>query len=504
MNKHKAIPIAAVSLLLGLVFDWLFWGKVPGISIFAYTVLIFGVTFGLIKEFRNPINKSLYWLVPVTLFFSFMVLLRANPLLIFIDICMTIYTLMLVARLIQRPAFRLKQFEILDYFTFAINTPLTVLQRSGQFLLSSLSTRNVTSPKSSYVPIIRGVLLSLPIVFIFLLLLSSADLVFKHYVTSLISFHISGETVARLILIGFVASIFIGAYAYIFMPAYTPENPLVPPVKKLGLGATEATIILGSVSTLFLLFVLVQFAYLFGGKDHIVSGGYTYADYARKGFFELIAVAAISLALIQSVKKSVVFQNITQAKTFKWLSGILIAEVMIIMLSAHMRLNLYEDAYGYTALRLWSHLFIAWLAFAFLLRLYHIITEKDEKNFAFQLFISVLCLCAVINLINPDSFIARQNISRFNDTGKLDLNYLGDLSLDATPAIATLLNNHDVRVQKSAANILYRQKVRQPDTQSHWQSENVARERANKIFRNNAAKIDAASDYFEYPALNGK
>lgn len=497
--KQKAVPIAMSGLLLGLIFDWFFYEKAPGVSVFLYTILILGFTGFFMWQFERPVNKTLYWLAPLTLFFSFMVFVRASPFLTLINICLVIYLLLIILRLVRDPDASLNQLTIPKYIALAFRTPLAIMQRALQFFLGALSNRR--APKSSVLPIVRGLLISLPILFIFLLLLSSADAVFKQFVDGLFDFHIAPETVSHLLLIGFVSSLFIGAFALIFMSSNEPEAKMFPDGVGLKLGATESSVILGSVSALFFLFVMIQLAYLFGGADQVASTGQTYAEYARKGFFELIAVAAISLVLILTVKRVVVFRAASQKTTFKWLSGILIAEVLVIMLSAHMRLNLYEEAYGFTSLRLLSHMFIFWLAIAFGLLLFHIITNSREQKFAFQLFVGVMGFFVLINLINPDSFIARQNISRFHETGKIDMYYLSNLSEDATPAIARLLEAKDERVQKSAANILYRQKEYGADT-GNWQSVNIAKENAKQVIRAHSTQVEAAKDYNEYPELD--
>jgi hypothetical protein len=493
--KQPTIPILLISLLLGLAFDWFFYSKLPGISVFIYTALILGFTFYLARQFKSTLNKSIYWLVPVALFFSLMVFVRANLFLAVMNIFLVIYLLILVARLSRQPHTKLRQYEILQYFSPLIILPIGILNELFKILQRLMNNRNAKVHKSSYIPILRGFILSLPILIIFLLLLSSADLIFKEYINSFFDFSVAPESIFRWGLIGFVTSLFIGAYALIFMPTSAAETKPTHSTKKFDLGTTESSIILGSVSLLFFVFVAIQLAYLFGGSDQIASTGYTYAEYARKGFFELIVVAAISLLLIWTIKKTTSFRTTSQRLVFKWLSAILMVEVTVIMLSAHMRLNLYEEAYGFTMLRLLSHLFIAWLAFAFVLLLVHIVMEKNEKNFALHLFISALCFFALINLINPDDFIARQNIDRFNSVGKIDLYYLSNLSEDAVPVISGLLEHPNKDLQKSAASIMQKQKQFTVNHIANWQSTNLARQRADQIFRDNTAQIEASKSY---------
>ncbi len=494
-TPSKALTITLGSLFLGLVFNWFFYNTLLGISVFIYTALILGGTLFLAWKFRQPLNKTVYWLAPIALFFSLMVYVRANSFLTFINVVLIIYLLLLIARLAGHPTAKLRYFEVPQYLSLAGSMPMRIITEFFRQAKNVVSNRSVIQSKSAYVPIVRGLLLSLPVLFVFLLLFSSADAVFRQYTSSLFAFDVNPETVFRLGLVGFVASLFSGAYALIFMPTSLPSTHDAKSKSTFELGATEALIMLGSVSLLFFAFVAVQLTYLFGGAEQISTTGYTYAEYARKGFFELIAVAAIALLLIWAIKRVTNFSVQVRAKQFKWLSAILVVEVMLIMASAHMRLSLYEDAYGFTMLRLVSHVFILWLAVAFVLLLVNIIREMNENQFAYHLFASAICFFAIFNLINPDAFIARQNIDRFNDTGKLDFYYLRTLSDDAVPEVATLLDHPDETIQKSAASVLHQQKYAANDKPTPWQSANIGRYRSDKIFRDKSGQIEAGKEY---------
>lgn len=486
--KSKIAPILGAALLLGLSFDWLFYGKIPGVSVVIYTLVILCVSLFLARQFKAHLNQSVYGLMPLVFFFAFMVFVRANEFLTFLNILLVIYLLLLMTRLAVWPDRRLKQLEVKHYFNF-IGLPFRFLREAVQTFKQALNNR-ANIHQAAYIPILRGILISLPILFIFVLLLSSADMVFKKYADSLFSLHFDGETVFRWGLIGFVTSLFTGAYALIFMRPAKHEITSSKQ-KNFGLGATEATIILSSVSLLFFIFVMIQLAYLFGGADQVTHAGYTYAEYARKGFFELITVGMITLLLLWSIKRAVEFRSLSQALVFKWLSAVLIAEVLVIMLSAHLRLDLYEDAYGFTMQRLLSHLFILWLASAFILLFIYIFRDEKENQFALRLFISAIGFFVLLNLINPDAFIARQNINRFHQTGKVDVYYLQDLSFDAVPVIAKQLESPNKELRSSAANALsyiydFRQ---QGDT--HWQSTNLSYNRAKQILRDKSWQIES-------------
>jgi hypothetical protein len=78
---------------------------------------------------------------------------------------------------------------------------------------------------------------------------------------------------------------------------------------KYSLGNVEASVVLGLVNILFFLFILIQFTYFFGGESNISSQGFTYAQYARQGFFELITVGILCLFLLLAIEKFIVRKN---------------------------------------------------------------------------------------------------------------------------------------------------------------------------------------------------
>src|SRR5205085_2962498 len=153
--------------------------------------------------------------------------------------------------------------------------------------------------------------------------------------------------------------------------------------KPSSIGQTEIRIFLGSVCLLFLVFIVIQLTYLFGGEQSVVKQGFTYAEYARRGFFELIAVAVIAWLMIWTLDRAVAHNDIGVQKLSKMLSSVLVLEVFVIMASAFMRLGLYEQTYGFTTLRFYSHVLVIWLAVIFLALLYKLFRSRREDSLAF-------------------------------------------------------------------------------------------------------------------------
>ncbi len=483
----RKLPLVVAALLVGVVFDGLFFDKTIGVSAVVFTVVLLASLSFFLRQTRQRPTQDLRLLGLGALAFSSLLFLRASPLLAFLNIAVVAYLLLLmVHEITNKQSWR--QLSSQYFFRIVFRTPLAMLTEFFAFFEPDPIPKIATKRGNNSAPIIRGILLSLPILLIFGLLFSSADLVFGHYVSSIFSifeWNLPATFVAQLIVIGSASGLSLGALALMFRRR-KPEPAPTTSGWQQQLGTTEASIILGSVALLFFIFVLIQVTYLFGGVDKVVSGGYTYAEYARRGFFELIIVAIISLGLILILSRATARRSLQHRVLFMWLSGSLVIETFLIMLSASRRLSLYEQAYGFTELRLYSHVFIGWLAILFVLLLVQILREQ-ERSFARYIFLTGLVFVAVLNVLNPDAWIARHNIGRYYQTGKLDIGYLDSLSADATPVIAQQLHSSDLKLQRSINSLLYYQTSRAFGEQSTWQSYNVARERAKSIYRGEAA-----------------
>ena len=171
-------------------------------------------------------------------------------------------------------------------------------------------------------------------------------------------------------------------------------------------------------------------------------------------------------------------------------------QVILIMASALTRLSLYEEAYGFTTLRLYSHAFIILLAVIFCLLLYKIYKDKRENTFAFRVFISIILFLTIMNFLNPDAFIARRNIERFAITGKLDIYYLSRLSSDAIPDTIKVLNISNEDLRKGFARELYLRANNGDSVYfSKWQSLNISRMKADRILNSKMSEIEQYKDY---------
>src|SRR5688572_31077318 len=85
-----------------------------------------------------------------------------------------------------------------------------------------------------------------------------------------------------------------------------------------------------------------------------------YAEYARRGFFELVTVAALVLPLLLLAHWLLRHRPARQQRAFNLLAGLLVVQLFVIVASALLRMSLYRQIYGETELRLYTTAFMLW------------------------------------------------------------------------------------------------------------------------------------------------
>ena len=428
------------ALALGWVADQLFYGQQLGISVLLFVGLL------LVSLWINGRSLSLTprnrWLILPLLFFASMVFIRANPFLTFLNTAATLCLLASVAFF-----YAAGQVSSLSVLGLAL-LPLRVAGNAVAhtlLLAQAIDTKAVQlRGRQNVLPLLRGALLALPVLAVFTALLSSADLAFANVIETIFQFEflpnlasLIGQGVFMLVMAWLVAGGLVYALARREADKLSVDDRGIIEKgadwlrQRFPLGFVETATVLGLVDGLFLLFTAVQFTYLFGGRRNI--GDFTYAEYARRGFFELVVVAVLSLGLILGLNWLARRENKRQIGWFNVLSSLMVGFVLVMLVSAWRRMALYEATFGYTDLRLIVFVFIGWLAVLlgwFLLTLW-----RRPERFAMGLLLCVIGFIATLNLLNFDAFIVRRNLAHYEQTGELDVYYLVGLSVDAVPML---------------------------------------------------------------------
>jgi hypothetical protein len=465
--KNNPTKLWIFVFALGWLFDFLFWEMKPGVNfaIFAVACLVTAFYF-LLSDGLRPSHTSLI-LLPLFGFFAAVTLIRAEPMTTFLAYTFTLLMMTLLA--VTYLGGRWYLYNLADYLGKALQLVGSMVGRPITFMTEirkGQAEAGVQPSKRNIWPVVRGIVIALPIIAIFASLLASADVVFGQRLTDLIKwFNI--DNLPQLIF-RFVYIVIIGyALAGVILHAATQstDEKLAPLTIPPFLGNVEATIVLGSVVVLFAAFVVVQFQYFFGGTTNINVEGYTYADYARRGFGELVTVAFFALLMLLTLSAITKRETEMQRRIFSGLGAALVGLLLVMLFSAFKRLGLYEEAYGFSRLRTYTHVFLIWLGLLLIVTIALEISRK-ERMFTFAMLIASLGFAISLPILNVDAFIVNQNVQReihadANNSTNLDAAYFLNLSDDAVPALAsayqtsTLPDSVRERVGASLACIRY-------------------------------------------------
>ncbi len=423
-----------LALALGWLFDFLFWKQAVGVNFSIFLALCMaGGLYWLIACGLLPSKKSLFLIVPF-LFFGVVSFSRREPLTAFLAFTFTVLSGGLFAT--SYLGGRWIRYGLLEYFHKSILLAVDILIRPIQFIIQARKDQaSAALGKNSPVwGLLRGLVIALPIVMCFGSLLASADVVFDQKLDNF--FEDIGENVRRLVLILTCAYFVVGLFLH--SAARSADKKLIGEKKPLiepFLGFTESAVVLGSVSLLFLLFVIVQFQYFFGGETNIGVAGYTYSQYARRGFNELITVAFFSLVMILGLNALAKRETEFQRKTYSVLSVVLVALVMIILTSSYQRIDLGINWHGYSRLRLYPKIFLIWLGLLFITVVILEIVRR-QQFFAFAALMASFGFAASLFFFNIDNAIIQRNVYRSWHGKNLNVPHLSSLSDDAIPALA--------------------------------------------------------------------
>ena len=432
------------ALLVAWGVDTLFWEKTPGISFAVFVAACLLVGFALAYgEGLRPARASLLLLLPLG-FFAAMSAVRQEAFTRGLDYLFSLGLLALLAASFLGG--RWPFYRVVDYLVAAFQLILSAIARLGMAWSAQRKVAKENDSDPGRVPAwvhagpaLRGLLLALPVVILFSGLLASADLVFSQRLEEflkLIRIENLGEYLFRLFYILVLSWAFAGIYLYALTASRDEQvtandRPSLLPF----LGFTEAIVVLGSVNLLFAFFVGIQFRYFFGGQANIHRLGYTYSEYARRGFGELVLVACLSLLLYLGLVAIAKRANPAQRWVFSAMGIALLALIAVMLASAFQRLALYERAYGFTGLRTYTHIFMIWLGILLLVVVGLEIAGR-QRFFPLAALLAALGFGVTLNLIDVEAFIVRQNVARVQAAYPLDSAYLGRLSSDATPALA--------------------------------------------------------------------
>lgn len=186
-----------------------------------------------------------------------------------------------------------------------------------------------------------------------------------------------------------------------------------------------------------------------GGSEYVQRRtGLTYAEYARSGFFQLLAVVAIVGTVLIASRH--IIAGSARRRQLLIVALIVAAFTLVMVVVSIMRLQTYRNVFGLTMLRFSTTVFAAWLGVVVVMIVVALVRTRWEPRLVSAVVISAYATLVVTHFANPEAIVARENIERIDwasgttrsrDGAEFDSAYLGtQLSDDAVPTLVAHLD----------------------------------------------------------------
>lgn len=337
----------------------------------------------------------------------------------------------LMAMVLLRSFCQTGRWQFGKYFTAVLGLAFTALSRLPDPVRCLRGIRSADggtqSGKGRYV--LLGLALSLPLASVVVALLGSADAVFAMLVSRALNFDLdlSGGVLTSFKALWLFLLGFFGLFCSLAGQAQSPVDSAVRETKKRE--PVTAITFVSVLAAIYLLFCSVQIIYLFIGRDGGLPEGFTYAGYARRGFFQLLFVSMLNAA-------GVVFCSwkFRDSRVLRALLTLVCACTYVLIASSAYRMLMYVDVYGLTFLRI----LVLWFLGVLAILMAGIVVSLYRRGW--NLFRFTFCVCLSLwlafSFAKPDRIAARYNLERFGVTDDTVRLTLYELSLDAVPVMA--------------------------------------------------------------------
>ncbi|HEX7950488.1 MAG TPA: DUF4173 domain-containing protein [Candidatus Limnocylindrales bacterium] len=495
MNPHLARRVAVAALLLGILGDILFDRVALGVNmpIAIAAVLVVATMF---RPAGTRTDRWDWWIPAVASLAALGVALRADSVIAGLDLALAGVATLAWMLCCSGIALTRRSVDVV----IAAGAWAGAWLGIGGFVVAGRASsdgalgRALGSSRGA-LPVVRGMALAAPVILVLAALLASADVVFGRLVGDLVHLPIDlSDLAVRSVVVLAIAwlaagALSIAAGALPYRPAEpvgVARSPGAAAGSRVGWlvlpGATEALVVLVAVDVLFGAFVVVQVAYLFGGLGTVLGTGITYSDYAREGYFQLVAVVAVAGLLLAVAEAAA-----RRSRTFFVAALGLIGLTFVILASAAVRLGLYQQIYGWTELRFYVAASMAWLTIGGIVLA--VLVVRDRMRWLIHgLVLGAVAVALVITAIGPQAFVTHMNLARALDPtlvppegySGLDASYMAGLGDDAIPELVAAWPRLDAASRdalRPALETSARRLTLDPSTTA-WPAWNLARERA--------------------------
>ncbi|MFT3841794.1 MAG: DUF4173 domain-containing protein [Myxococcaceae bacterium] len=283
-------------------------------------------------------------------------------------------------------------------------------------------------------PLVRLFFIAGPVVGLVTILLAVGDASFGQRI-SMVADRVVALPVTTAVRVGFVFAVVTPiAGGWVAYALRRREHKLAPAAPKMiSLGATESFGLVGGLAVVALAYGLNSAECALSPNACVLPSSYTYAMYAREGFFQLLVAAGITLGVLIVVPPRASLATASMRSGFRVVCTLLVLATLPMLASAFRRLGLYEASYGFTGERVAAQ--ACSLLIALMLAWRGVTLWTWPWRFGVGALASTIAVLIAMNLFNPDAFIARENLARTSTSVVVDRAYLSTLSADATPVL---------------------------------------------------------------------
>lgn len=463
MAKNLKIKLMLYAVISAIGFSYLVLPEKAGISVVIFALIQLACLYFIVPDRKRLVLFIPIFVMSLNCFISASTIWRISN----VIVSAVLYSCMFMP-------FNFKT-DSLSYFTAALERIV------APFMHFALPFKWVLELNSEKAPVIKRIgialIVALPCAALLTLVLANADMVFSMKTENLLSdiFYSMNFHTIFLIICGIIAGLYL--FGTMYCAHIDVKHKEITPLAIKG-DLIIINILLFAILFVYTLFVIIQFKYLFAGST--LPEGLTYTDYARKGFFELLALTGVNIAIILTVIK------FTKSHDGKWqiftkiLCHYLCAVTIVLLVSSFYRMYLYTNDDGLTRLRFFVMGFLVFEAIGLLITFLYI--AKPKFNITLIYIVIALTYYTLLNVIPADNIIARNQIDKYLAGEREGLEYIFTLSADAAPAMDYLyMNTTDEVLKQNVDSFLeWRTDWGIPD---RWQRYDISTARAEEIMQ---------------------
>lgn len=438
-RRQLAARVLIDALLLGIVGDAVLRASSLGANMTVWSIAIVAAMFTLARRRHDTLPPDARWIAIPLIALSLMYVWRAEEALAAYNTLALLGTFALFAGAIARgPHTSGVGNRVRDVVDTAVTMGTGAVFGMLPLVLSDVSLRDVARARGTarFIVALRSALIAIPLLLIFGGLFASADPVFARIVSNL--FRVDPEVVVSHLVVTGILAWLVGGFLRTTVLS-TGQRRWSLPYPDGALGLTEVSVALGSLAFLFAAFVVIQLRYFLGGEALVrATAGMSYAEYARRGFFELVTVSALVLPVLLAAHTLLRRDTARAGRTYRVLAVTLLVLLAFIMYSALARMRLYQAAYGYSVDRLYATVFMLWLALVFVWFAATVLRGR-ESRFLPGVLVSAWGVLLTMNVADPAGSVTRWNLARADHGKEFDVWYASSLDADAAPALVSYL-----------------------------------------------------------------